>query len=93
FVNAHRIPAIYQAAMFADAGGLMAWSPDQVEQQRMAARLAAKILKGAKPGDLPVTYPTGYGLTINADTARKTGITLPPALLAQAARVIPASGS
>ena len=93
FVNAHRLPAIYQAAMFAEAGGLMAWSPDQVEQQRVSARLAAKILKGAKPGDLPVTYPTGYGLTINADAARKAGLTLPPALLAQAARVIQSGGS
>ena len=71
----------------------MAWAPDQVEQQRVAARLAAKILKGAKPGDLPVTYPTGYGLTINADAARKAGLTLPPALLAQAARVIQSGGS
>ena len=93
FVNAHRLPAIYQATMFAEAGGLMTWSPDQVEQQRMSARLAAKILKGAKPGDLPITYPTGYCLTINADAARKTGLTLPPALLAQAARVIQSSGS
>ena len=93
FVNAHRLPAIYQATMFAEAGGLMAWSPDQVEQQRVSARLAAKILRGAKPADLPVTYPTGYGLTINADAARKTGLTLPPALLAQAARVIQSGGS
>ena len=93
FVNAHRLTAIYQAAMFAEAGGLMTWAPDQVEQQRVAARLAAKILKGAKPGELPITYPTAYGLTINADTARKTGLTLPPALLAQASRVIRSSGS
>ena len=93
FVNAHRLPAIYQATMFAEAGGLMTWSPDQVEQQRMSARLAAKVLHGAKPGDLPVPYPTGYCLTINADAARKTGLTLPPALLARAARVIQSSGS
>jgi putative ABC transport system substrate-binding protein len=89
FVNAHRLPAIYQATMFAEAGGLISWSPDQVEQQRMSARLAARILKGAKPGDLPVTYPTGYCLTVNADAARKTGLTLPPGLVAQAERVIP----
>ena len=93
FANAHRLPAIYQATMFADAGGLMTWSPDQVEQQRMSARLAAKVLEGAKPGDLPIPYPTGYCLTINADAARKTGLTLPAALLAQAARVIESSGS
>ena len=93
FVNAHRLPAIYQATMFAEAGGLMSWSPDQVEQQRESARLAAKILKGAKPGDLPVTYPTGYSLTINADAARQAGFALPPALLTQAARVIDQGGS
>jgi len=93
FINEHRLPAIYQATMFAEAGGLMSWSPDQVEQQRVAARLAAKILKGAKPGDLPITYPTGYQLTVNADAAGKTGLTLPPALLLQAGRVIQSSGS
>ena len=93
FLNAHRLPAIYQATMFAEAGGLMSWSPDQVEQQRVSARLAARILTGAKPGDLPITYPTGYQLTVNLDAARKTGITLPPALLSQADRVIQSSGS
>jgi putative ABC transport system substrate-binding protein len=93
FVNSRRLPAIYQATMFAEAGGLMTWSPDQVEQQRVSARLAAKIIKGAKPGDLPVTYPTGYGLTINADAARKAELTLSPALLAQPARVIQSGGS
>jgi putative ABC transport system substrate-binding protein len=93
FVNAHRLPAIYQATMFAEAGGLMTWSPNQVEQQRTSARLAAKILAGAKPGDLPIAYPTGYCLTINADAARQTGLTLPQALLTQAARVIQAPGT
>ena len=88
FINAHRLPAIYQATLFAEAGGLMSWAPDLVEQQRIAARLAAQILKGAKPGDLPITHPTGYCLTVNAGGARKIGLTLPPELLAQAARVI-----
>jgi putative ABC transport system substrate-binding protein len=88
FVNAHRLPAIYQATLFAEAGGLMSWAPDLIEQQRVAARLAAKILKGAKPGDLPIRHPTGYCLTVNAGAARKTGLSLPQALLAQAARVI-----
>ena len=88
FAAAHRLPAIYQATMFAEAGGLMTWAPDLVEQQRVAARLAAQILKGAKPGDLPVTHPTGYTFTIHAGAAEKLGMPLPPALLAQAARVI-----
>ncbi|HEU5134852.1 MAG TPA: ABC transporter substrate-binding protein, partial [Steroidobacteraceae bacterium] len=88
FVNANRLPAIYQATLFAEAGGLMSWAPDLAEQQREAARLSAKILKGAKPGDLPVKHPTGYSLTVNSGAARKIGLVLPPALLAQAARVI-----
>jgi putative tryptophan/tyrosine transport system substrate-binding protein len=88
FINSHRVPAIYQATLFAEAGGLMSWAPDLVEQQREAARLSAQILKGAKPGDLPVKHPTGYCLTVNAGAARKTGINLPPELLAQAKRVI-----
>jgi putative tryptophan/tyrosine transport system substrate-binding protein len=88
FAATHQLPTIYQATMFAEAGGLMAWAPDLVEQQRVAARLAAQILKGAKPGDLPITHPTGYALTIHAGTAKKLGLPLPPALLTQAARVI-----
>jgi putative ABC transport system substrate-binding protein len=88
FATQHRLPTIYQATMFADAGGLMTWAPDLVEQQRIAARLVAQILNGAKPGDLPVTHPTGYALTVNAGAARKIGLTLPPALLAAAERVI-----
>ena len=66
----------------------MAWAPDQVEQQRMAARLAAHILKGAKPKDLPLTYAPNYSLTVNLAAAKKISLTLPPALLAQATRTI-----
>ena len=88
FAAAQRLPAIYQATMFAEAGGLMTWAPDLVEQIREAARLAAKVLKGAKPGDIPVKHPPKYFLTVNAGAARKIGLTLPPALLAQADRVI-----
>lgn len=88
FATEHRLPAIYQATMFAEAGGLMTWAPDLVEQQRVSARLAAKVLKGARPGDLPIPHPTGYCLTVNAGAAKKIGLILPPALLAQAERVI-----
>ncbi len=59
--------------MFAEAGGLMTWAPDLVEQYREAARLAAKVLRGAKPGDIPVKYPAKYFLTVNAGAARKIG--------------------
>jgi len=88
FAAAHRLPAIYQATLFAEAGGLMTWAPDLVEQYREAARLAAKLLRGAKPGEIPVKYPSKYFLTVNAGAARKIGLTLPPALLEQADRVI-----
>src|SRR5207245_7893373 len=88
FVTAHRMPSIFQATLFAEAGGLMAWAPDLVWQYREAARYVDKILRGAKPGDLPVQYPARYYLTINAATARGLGLTLPPALLAHADRVL-----
>lgn len=89
-MNEHRLPAIYQATLFAKAGGLMAWAPDLVEQYREAARSVDKILKGANPGDLPIKHPANYLLTLNAGAARKIGLVLPPALLQQATRVLPA---
>lgn len=88
FAARQRLPAIYQATMFAEIGGLMTWAPALGEQHREAARLAARILKGAKPGDLPIKHPEKYFLTINAGAAEKIGLLLPPALLAEASRVI-----
>jgi putative ABC transport system substrate-binding protein len=88
FMRLHRMPAIFQATLFAEAGGLMAWAPDLVWQYREAAHYVDKILRGAKPGDLPVQYPPKYYLTINAAAARELGRTLPGALLAQADRVL-----
>jgi ABC-type uncharacterized transport system substrate-binding protein len=89
FANQHRLPAIYQATLFAEAGGLMAWAPDLNEQFRIAARTVDKIFKGAKPGDLPIQYPDRYYLTFNAATAKAIGLVLAPDLLAQADRVLP----
>ena len=88
FAAAHRLPAIYQATVFAEAGGLMAWAPDLPGQFRKAADYAHRILSGAKPGDLPITYPPKYFLTINAKAAQGLGLNLPPELLAQADRVL-----
>jgi putative ABC transport system substrate-binding protein len=88
FAAAHRLPAIYQATLFAEAGGLMAWAPDLPHQLRTAADYADRILKGAKPGDLPITYPPKYFLTINSNAALGLGLSLPPALLARADRVL-----
>jgi ABC-type uncharacterized transport system substrate-binding protein len=84
----HRIAAIYQSKRFAISGGLMALSPDQEEQFRDAARYVDQILKGAKPGDLPIKYPSKYFLTVNATAARDIGLTLPQAFLAQADSVL-----
>lgn len=89
FAAIHRRPAIYQSEFFIEAGGLMTWAPDQEEQYREAARYADRILRGARPGDLPVRYPTHYALTLNTGAAFRLGLTLPPALLAQAERVVP----
>jgi putative ABC transport system substrate-binding protein len=88
FAAAKRIPAIYQATLFAEAGGLMAWAPDLLEQYREAARFVDKILKGARPGDLPVKQPEKYYLTVNSSAASRIGLTLPQELLAQATRVL-----
>ncbi|HEU4780886.1 MAG TPA: ABC transporter substrate-binding protein [Steroidobacteraceae bacterium] len=88
FAAEHRLPAIYQATMFAEAGGLMTWAPDLAEQYREAARYAATILRGSKPGELPAKYPAKYFLTLNAGAANKIGLSFPATLLAEASRVI-----
>lgn len=88
FAAENRLPAVYQATLFAESGGLMAWAPDLDEQFRVAARNVAKVLNGTKPGDIPIPYPLRYYLTVNAGTAQKLGLALPPALLAQADRVL-----
>jgi putative ABC transport system substrate-binding protein len=88
FAVTHNIPAIYQATLFAEAGGLMAWAPDLNEQFRIAAHYVDKILRGANAGDLPIRYPPRYFLTIHASAAKSLGLDLPNALLAQADRVL-----
>ena len=89
FAAKNRLPAVYQSAFFVEAGGLMAWAPNQEGQYRMAARYVDQILRGAKPGDLPVRHPGRYYLTVNQSAARGLGLTLPPALVAKADRVLP----
>jgi putative ABC transport system substrate-binding protein len=88
FAAKNRLPAVYQSAFFVEAGGLMAWAPNQEEQYRMAARYVDKIFRGAKPGDLPVSYPGRYYLSINKSAAQAIGLVLPPALVARADRVL-----
>jgi putative tryptophan/tyrosine transport system substrate-binding protein len=89
FAAKNRLPAVCQSALFIEAGGLMAWTPDQEGQYREAARYVDRILKGASPGDLPVRYPGRYYLMINKGVAQRLGLVLPPSLVAQADRVLP----
>ena len=84
----YKIPAIYQATLFAEAGGLMSWAPDLLQQYREAAHYVSKILKGTKPGDLPVKHPEKYYLSLNTGAAKKIELTFPNSILAQASRVL-----
>ncbi len=88
FAETHRIPAIYETREFADAGGLMSYGINLAEHFRRGAVYVDKILKGAKPADLPVEQPTKFELIINLKTAKALGLTIPPALLLRADEVI-----
>jgi putative ABC transport system substrate-binding protein len=89
FAAKQRLPAIYQATVFAEAGGLLAWAPNLVDQFRAAAGYVVQILRGARPGDLPVRYPSRYYLTLNNTAAKNLGFSFPQSLLSQADRVLP----
>ncbi len=85
---AHRIPAVYELQVFVEPGGLMSYGVNVSEMQRRAAFYVDKILKGAKPADLPVEQPTKFDLVINLKTAKALGLTIPQSLLQQADQVI-----
>ena len=88
FTMRNRIPAIYEEGRFAQAGGLMAYGPNVRDMFRRAAAYVDKILRGAKPADLPVEQPTQFELVVNLKTAKALGLTVPPSLLARADQVI-----
>ena len=87
-VNSEHLPAIANFVEFPKLGGLMGYAPSIPDEFRHAARHIDKILRGAKPGDLPVEQPTKFELVINLKTAKALGLTVPPALLARADEVI-----
>ncbi|HET7378782.1 MAG TPA: ABC transporter substrate-binding protein [Gaiellales bacterium] len=84
----HRLPGIYWSRQYVDDGGLMSYSPDYLELRRRAAYYVDKILKGTRPGNLPVEQPKKFELVINLKTAKALGLTIPPSLLARADQVI-----
>ena len=88
FLANNRLPAIFEQKEWAEAGGLISYGPEYADVYRRAAMQLDKILKGAKPSDIPVEQPTKFEMVINLKTAQQIGVTIPPNVLARADRVI-----
>jgi putative ABC transport system substrate-binding protein len=83
-----RLPTMYNGREFVEAGGFLSYGPSRTDTRRRAATYVDKILKGAKPADLPVEQPMKFEFVINLKTAQALGLTIPPSLLFQATEVI-----
>jgi putative ABC transport system substrate-binding protein len=99
FTGAHRapiisaaarnnVPAVYRFSFFARDGGLLSYGPDGIDLYRRAASYVDRILRGEKPGDLPVQFPTKFEMVLNRKTARALGLAIPPSILLLADEVI-----
>ena len=88
FTKRSRLPAISPFRPFADFGGLLSYGPDLADFFRRSASYADRILKGARPGELPIEQPTKFELIVNLRTAKALGIVIPPSLLLRADEVI-----
>jgi len=84
----NRLPAIYTRGDFVDSGGLMSYGPDRIEPYKRVAWMIDKILKGARPADIPVEQPMGFEMVLNFQTAKALGLTFPPIVLMRATRVV-----
>lgn len=84
----HRLPSMNEDSPYVELGGLMSYSANDADQFRRAAYCVDRILKGAKPAELPVAQPTNFELVVNLTTAKEIGVTIPPRVLARADRVI-----
>ena len=82
------VPAVYTLSDFAKDGGLLSYGVDQVDNFRRAATYVDRILRGTKPGDLPVQFPTKYEMVVNLKTAKALGLTVPQSILLRADEVI-----
>ena len=83
-----RLPTVYNSREYVETGGLMSYGPNFLGQWRRTAEIVDKILRGAKPGDIPVEQPTKFELVINLTTAKALGLSVPPALQARANEMI-----
>jgi putative ABC transport system substrate-binding protein len=84
----NNVPTVYHLSAFARDGGLLSYGPDQVDIWRRAAPYVDRILRGEKPGDLPVQFPTKFEMVVNRKTAKALGLAIPPSIMLRADEVI-----